>query len=262
MKYIGTSGFSYDDWVGPYYPPDLDKKEWLSFYAREFNTTELNFTYYRLPNVWTLARMADKVPPGFRFAVKAYRGMTHEREEDNPQEFVQFVDALQPLIEEQKFACVLVQFPWSFKASDENRDYLKLVRERLGELATVVEFRNAEWIADETFDLLRQLKLGFCCVDQPQLKGLLPPIAEATSDVAYVRFHGRNASKWWQHEEAWERYDYQYSPEELAEWVPKIEQLESAAETVYVYTNNHFSGQAVNTARQLRMMLVESTNSN
>jgi uncharacterized protein YecE (DUF72 family) len=131
------------------------------------------------------------------------------------------------------------------------------VRERLGELPTVVEFRNVEWIADGTFELLRRLKLGFCCVDQPQLKGLLPPIAEATSDVAYVRFHGRNAAKWWHHAEAWERYDYQYSPEELAEWVPKIEHLESAAETVYVYTNNHFNGQAVNTARQLRMMLEE-----
>ncbi len=255
MIYIGTSGFSYDDWVGPYYPANLDKKEWLSFYAREFNTTELNFTYYRLPNPWTLARMADKVPPGFRFAVKAYRGMTHEREEDKPEEFVQFVDALRPLIEQDKFGCVLIQFPWSFKATDQNRDYLKQVRERLGDLPAVVEFRNVGWVRDDTFDLLRRLNLGFCCVDQPRLKGLLPPIAEATAGVGYVRFHGRNAAKWWRHEEAWERYDYRYSQEELAEWVPKIRHLDSVAETVYVYANNHFRGQAVDTARQLRALL-------
>jgi uncharacterized protein YecE (DUF72 family) len=87
------------------------------------------------------------------------------------------------------------------------------------------------------------------------LKGLLPPIAEATSNVAYVRFHGRNAAKWWQHEQAYERYDYTYSREELGEWTPKIGKLNQAAETVFVFANNHFRAQGIDTARQLRLML-------
>jgi uncharacterized protein YecE (DUF72 family) len=141
MIYIGTSGFSYKDWVGPYYPEGTPRGEWLPFYARDFNVTELN--------------------------------------------------------------------------------------------------------------------LGFCCVDQPRLKGLIPTLAEATSTTAYVRFHGRNAKKWWQHDEAWERYDYSYTDEELEEWVPKLRKLEDKAENTFVFANNHWQGQAVQTARQLRMLLTD-----
>jgi len=80
MIRVGTSGFSYKDWVGPYYPPDLSERDWLAFYAREFLTCELKFTYYRLPDAKTLARMAGKTPPGFLFTLKAFQGLTHERD--------------------------------------------------------------------------------------------------------------------------------------------------------------------------------------
>jgi uncharacterized protein YecE (DUF72 family) len=130
-----------------------------------------------------------------------------------------------------------------------------VLRERLGELPVVVEFRNARWLTDDVFDLLRQLDFGFCCVDEPRLPNLLPPLAEKTSDVGYVRFHGRNSAKWWQHEHAYERYDYSYTPEELNEWLPKIRELDSATEKTFVFANNHWRGQAVNTIRQLRMMM-------
>jgi uncharacterized protein YecE (DUF72 family) len=252
--YVGTSGYSYDDWVGPVYPPGLDKKNWLSFYAREFNTTEINFTYYRMPNPWTLERMAAKVPDAFVFTVKATRELTHVRE-DTQELFPQFREALKPLIEAGKFGCVLAQFPYSFHNTPENRAYLRTFRERMGDLPVVVEFRNREWITEGVFELLREQGLGFCCVDQPRLRGLIPPIAEATAPVAYVRFHGRNAKKWWQHEEAWERYDYTYSDDELREWVPKIHHLEEEAETVFAFANNHWQGQAVGTARQLKALL-------
>ncbi|MFB0546398.1 MAG: DUF72 domain-containing protein, partial [Anaerolineae bacterium] len=248
MILIGTSGFSYKDWVGPYYPAGLPQREWLRFYAREFPTCELNFTYYRLPAPRTLERMADKVPPGFLFTLKAYQGITHERE-DNEGAFIQFVESLKPLIEAGKFGGVLAQFPFSFHATGENRDYLRLCRERLGDLPVAVEFRNARWLTAETFALLRENKLGFCCVDEPRLKGLIPPVAEVTADVAYVRLHGRNAAKWWQHEHAWERYDYTYSDEELSEWVPKIRELAERTKTTFVFANNHWRGQAVDTAR-------------
>ena len=254
MIYVGTSGYSYDDWVGPYYPADLKKSEWLGFYAREFRATEINFTYYRMPDARTLERMAAKVPEGFLFTVKATQEMTHVRE-DTKGLFAQFREALRPLIEEGKFGCVLAQFPYSFHNTEENRAYLVAFRERMGDLPVVVEFRNRKWIRDEIFELLREHRLGFCCVDQPRLRNLIPPIAEVTGPVAYVRFHGRNARKWWRHEHAWERYDYTYSEEELQEWVPKIRYLDERAERTFAFANNHWQAQAVGTARQLRMLL-------
>ena len=256
---IGTSGFSYKDWVGPVYPKGLHKAEWLGYYARElgFRTCELNFTYYRLPDPRTLERMAAKVPEGFIFTLKATRTLTHERDKATPEEFTRFVEGVQPLIAEEKFGCVLAQFPYSFHATPENRGFLRRLRGGMGELPVVVEFRNGRWLTDETFALLREQGLGFCCVDEPRLKGLIPPIARTTGPVAYVRFHGRNAKKWWRHDEPWERYDYTYSDEELREWVPEIRGLAEEAETVYCFANNHWEGQAVGTARQIGLLLGE-----
>ncbi|MEM4724630.1 MAG: DUF72 domain-containing protein, partial [Candidatus Hadarchaeum sp.] len=129
-------------------------------------------------------------------------------------------------------------------------------RDAMSGLPVVVEFRNARWLTPETFAFLEENELGFCCVDEPRLKGLIPPIAEATSRIAYVRFHGRNAKKWWRYDEPWERYDYTYSREELEEWVPKIKDLEAKAEKTFLFANNHWRAQAVDTARQLRLLLL------
>ena len=252
---IGTSGYSYKDWVGPFYPPGTAQGEYLSFYANEFRTTELNFTFYRLPDSKTLARIMAKVGPGFLFAVKATRTLTHELADDLQAEANQFVQAVEPMAAAGELGCVLVQFPYAFKDTPGSRDHLKRLRESLGDLPVAVEFRHDSWVTDETFDFLRRHRLSYCCVDQPRLKGLLPPIAVATAPVAYVRFHGRNAATWWQHEEAWQRYDYTYSRDELAEWIPKIRALAEESESVLVYTNNHWQGQAVDAARQLREML-------
>jgi uncharacterized protein YecE (DUF72 family) len=254
MIYVGTSGFSYDDWVGPYYPEGLNKTEWLSFYAREFNTMELNSSYYGVPTTFAMERMAQKTPDGFQFTVKAHQDMTHKRE-DNELVFTQFNAALKPMIEQGKFGCVLAQFPNSFHNAPDSLDYLKLFRERMGDLAVVIELRQRDWLNDETFALLRELHFGFCCVDEPRFTSLMPPITEVTSDVAYVRFHGRNAQKWWSHAEAWERYNYTYKPEELQEWVPKLEGLAEKSQRMFVFANNHYRGQAIDTARQLKLML-------
>jgi uncharacterized protein YecE (DUF72 family) len=255
---IGTSGFSYQDWVGPVYPEGLPKQEWLPYYAQEFSTCELNFSYYRIPGAATLQSIADKVPDGFLFSIKAYKGITHEREEPEPQ-MERFRASLAPLIDAGKLACVLAQFPYSFHANRENYAYLERVREGFGDLPVVVEFRSREWIHRRTFEFLRRLDLGYCCVDQPRFKSLVPPVAEVTGPVGYVRFHGRNYQKWWQHDEAWERYDYAYSDEELLEWVPKITQLDEEAPLTLVYMNNHWAGQAVGTARQLTELIKETT---
>jgi len=254
MIYLGTSGFSYNDWVGPFYPLGMPKKEWLLYYAREFNACEINATYYTLPKPAVMESMARKTGPGFLFAVKANRQMTHERE-NNEEVFKVFREMLAPLIDLGKMGCVLAQFPNSFRFNDENRDYLETFREWLGHLPVVIEFRNAGWLREDVFGWLRRHELGFCCVDEPPLPNLIPPIAEATSKIAYVRFHGRNKEKWWQHEHAYQRYDYSYSPEELGEWLPKIRYLDQTAERTFVFANNHWRGQAVSTIRQLRMML-------
>ena len=254
MIRIGTSGYSYADWIGPFYPEGLPERDMLPYYARHFDTVEINFTYYRLPSAYALGAMARKVPEGFLFTVKASQELTHGRE-DNEQAFARFIEALKPLEDQGKFGCVLAQFPWSFRPGAENRAYLEYLREQFRDLPVVVEFRNAGWVSEETFALLHRLRLGFCCVDEPRLKGLMPPIAQVTGPIAYLRFHGRNAAKWWQHEESWERYDYTYSEDELREWLPKIQEMESAAETLYIFANNHWQGQAVGTARQLRLLL-------
>jgi uncharacterized protein YecE (DUF72 family) len=255
MIRIGTSGFSYKDWIGPVYPPDLPEREHLSFYAREFSTVELNVTYYRIPERYTVQGWARKTPDDFLFSVKAFGGLTHERESPD---FAGFVTALQPLIAAGKLGCVLAQFPNSFHPIPENRDYLRRLREGFGDLPVVVEFRHAAWVNQPTFELLKELNLGFCSVDEPRLRGLMPPVAVATGPVAYVRFHGRNAAKWYDHKEAWERYNYTYRPEELREWVPRLRQLDAEAPLTLVYFNNHFGGQAVKGARDLGQLLLTS----
>jgi uncharacterized protein YecE (DUF72 family) len=251
---IGTSGFSYEDWRGYFYPQELPKKEMLNYYAEHFPTVEVNATYYSLPHPATFYQMARKVPPGFEFVVKAHKDMTHAAE-FLPDAFQQFRAALEPLREAGMLGCVLAQYPWSFKAIPENRNALQQLRVELPELPVVVEFRNAGWVSDDTFALLRELQFGFCCVDEPHLKGLMPRIVKATSPIGYVRFHGRNAAKWWRHEQAYERYDYLYSEEKLAEWVPKIRDLSEETEKTYLFFNNHYEGKAGQNAQMMAQLL-------
>lgn len=250
MLRIGTSGYSYDDWKGFFYPDKIKNSDMLPFYAQSFDTVEINYTYYRPPSARTLGAMAAKVPDGFVFTIKAFQGMTHERE-DNQQVFDEFVEALAPLIDQGKLGCVLAQFPASFKQSEAERAYLAAFRERMGDLPLVYEFRHRSWLDEPMLEYLRALDVGFCCVDEPHFQTLMPPAAVATNRIGYVRFHGRNAAKWWQHEHAWERYSYTYSREELQEWVPRIRSLQEQCDVVYLFANNHFQAQAVETARLL-----------
>jgi uncharacterized protein YecE (DUF72 family) len=252
MIRLGTSGFSYDDWIGPFYPEDLPRWGWLGYYADRFSTVELNVTYYRLPEHRIVSGWVKRTPDDFLFAVKAHQSLTHEREEPD---YAGYLEGLAPLVESNKLACVLAQFPHSFHATDANRVYLAQLREGLSEVPVVAEFRDQAWVSDETYELLRQLEMGFCCVDQPRLKGLMPPVAVATSPVAYVRFHGRNSAKWWHHEHAWERYDYTYAEQELDPWVPRIRELAAASPLTLVYANNHYKGQSVDTIRKLEKLL-------
>ena len=252
MIRLGTSGFSYDDWIGEVYPEELPKWQWLPYYARSFNTVELNVTYYRLPDARYVRGWIDRTPEDFLFTVKAHQSLTHERNEPDVKAFC---ESIQDLFTSGKLGCILAQFPHSFHANLENKTYLSDLAKNLEGYPVVVEFRSNDWIRDDTFQLLRELNLGFCCVDEPRIKGLMLPIAVATGPLAYVRFHGRNGEKWWQHEFAWERYDYTYSDEELEEWIPKIRDLDGQAPLTLVYANNHYKGQSVNTINKLQKLL-------
>ncbi len=111
-----------------------------------------------------------------------------------------------------------------------------------------------DWLTDETYRLLRADDLGFCCVDEPYF----PRVDKVTAEIAYVRFHGRNYQKWWKHDQAYERYDYTYSEEELKEWAPKIEEMNHEAKETFVFANNHYKAQGIDTARQLKLLLPEA----
>ncbi|NLZ43404.1 MAG: DUF72 domain-containing protein [Clostridia bacterium] len=255
---IGTSGFSYDDWLGPFYPEGLAPAAMLPFYAKNFKAVEINFTYYQMPGSQSISGLERKTPAGFTFCLKAHKSMTHEISKDPAEAgeiFHRFRQALFPLVDAGKLGCVLLQFPWGFKYSHENLEYLCFAREALGDLPAVVEFRNAGWVKEEVFSFLSGLNFGFCCVDEPRLRGLMPPVARVTSDLAYLRFHGRNAARWWKHDEPWERYDYLYSSAELQEWIPAILKLSAQAKTTFVFFNNHHAGQAVINARILAELL-------
>ena len=254
---VGTSGYSYDDWVGPFYPSGLSKRTFLDYYARHFPAVEVNYTYYRMPNARTLAAMSQKTAPDFQFVIKANSAMTHERTADAAV-FAEFAQGLSPLVAEGKLACVLAQFPYSFHPGPKSHVYMELFREQLPQLPIVIEFRNAKWFTAETFELLTELGFGYCCVDEPRLRNLMPPAAVATSEIGYVRFHGRNYEKWWHHDEAWERYDYLYSRQELEEWIEKIRQISDQTEQTYVFFNNHYQAQAVQNAQLFTEMLREA----
>lgn len=258
MIHVGTSGFKFDDWKGSFYPAGLKEKDWLSYYARHFNALEINSSFYRLMHPATFYRMAEKVPEGFCFVVKLYRTLTHEIGPGSEADLATFLDSIRPLQDAGKLGCLIAQFPTSFRPGQEALDYLASLRERCGDVPLAVEFRHRSWAADEVFDFLRSHRLAYVCVDEPQFSNLMPPIAEATADFAYVRFHGRNYQTWWKSGEEKLRYDYLYSREELEEWLPKIEELHRRTDRVYVFMNNCFQGKAATNALELAEMLEES----
>jgi uncharacterized protein YecE (DUF72 family) len=255
---VGTSGFSYPEWKGPFYPEKLSQQRMLEFYAQHFSAVEINSTYYHIPPARNMAAMAKRAEGRVEFAVKAHQDMTHAR--DKYADAVPlFREAIAPLREAGALGCVLAQFPFSFKATLANADFLRRIASDLAPDSVVVEFRHRSWTTDETFARLRDLGMAYCCVDEPRLPNLPPSVVQATSAIGYVRFHGRNRQKWWTHAEAWERYDYLYSEAELMEWIPKIRALAEITQKCYAFFNNHARGQAVTNAQMLIGLLANGT---
>ena len=173
MIWIGTSGYSFDDWSGVFYPPDLPRGKRLDHYVQHFRTVEVNSTYYRLPHPAVLHQMEKKTPVGFRFIVKLNQDATHKKTTD-PEHYRAFLDVIRPLEEAGKFYGALAQFPWGFKRTAGNRDHLLRIRDGMDGRPVFVEFRHDSWACDETFHELRAEGLGYCAVDEPELRGLFP----------------------------------------------------------------------------------------
>jgi uncharacterized protein YecE (DUF72 family) len=250
---IGTSGYSYDDWRGILYPESLPKEEFLRYYALFFPFVELNFSYYAMPKASSLVAMVAKTPSGFCFSVKAHRSLTHEPGSTWRDDAAVFVEALAPMSEADRLLTVLVQLPYSFHHTPENRSYLASLLSALSPLPLAVEFRNDEWQTERVFDELERRGVGVVMVDRPELPGLPPLGDRVTGDLAYVRFHGRNAGAWWSGD-ATSRYDYLYSVDELAVAVPRLRRM-AKAERVLIAFNNHARGNAVRNARELKSII-------
>ncbi|HEX6176912.1 MAG TPA: DUF72 domain-containing protein, partial [Thermoanaerobaculia bacterium] len=196
--------------------------------------------------------------PDFRFTTKVFRGFTHEKAALAADDVKAFRNYLDPLMENGRLGAILLQFPWSFKNSEEAREKLAKLFAAFDEYPRALEVRHASFQSDDFFRFLDEHDVGFVNVDQPLFSDSVKPADTVTGGVAYARFHGRNYQKWFAHEESWERYNYLYSKEELDPWVERIEKMATNNDT-YVITNNHFRGQAVVNATDIKRALRQET---
>ena len=251
----------------------------LGYYARQFPLVEVDSTYYAPPNEQTTKLWARRTPDGFTFNIKAFSLLTGhptkvgalpkdlrpESEKKNlyPKDvpaqtyeevWTRFLTALDPLVDAGKLGLLLFQFPPWFTIRKSNKQTLLEVAARCKPLRIAVEFRHASWFAGdnehETIDFLREHELPYVVVDMPQgHRSSIPPVVEATSDLAAVRFHGHSDK--WTSNDIHEKFGYLYSEQELAQWAPKVQDLASKTKQTHVLMNNCYSDYAQRNAQQL-----------
>ncbi len=270
---IGTCSWADEALSKHWYPKGTPAGERLAYYAQHFDTVEVDSTYYRLPAEPMVQRWAERTPDDFVMHVKAFGLMTRhpvkvealppDLRDDAPVDdrgrverpsrefrgevFRRFLEALEPLRATGKLGGILFQFPSYVVYKDRSLDYLRWAREQLGADEMLVEFRHVSWLddehRDETLRFLENIGATHVIVDAPRIEGaknLVPTVLALTSPTAYVRFHGRNADTWNKRGgSASERFDYLYSEEELAEWVPPLRELSEQAEQAYAFFNNN-----------------------
>ncbi|MBI4665994.1 MAG: DUF72 domain-containing protein [Nitrospinae bacterium] len=258
---IGTSGFSYDDWIGPVYPEGIQKGDMLRYYSHElgFKVVELNFTYYTMPSPRVFESMLKETPEDFYFVVKAHSSMTHKiRAEDgsflrDEGAFEAFLKGVEPLTQAGRLKCALAQFPMKFNRTADAVEHLKWVAESLKSIRLTVEFRNSAWVSQSVFNTLKSLDVGYCVVDEPDLPGLVPFTPVVTASPAYVRYHGRNPK--WFNTPINVRYDYLYPESELRGTLGDMARITRSADETLVFFNNHFRGSAVKNAKMMIELL-------
>ncbi|GAA4016127.1 DUF72 domain-containing protein [Deinococcus rubellus] len=254
--YIGTGGYTNDDWIGEdlLYPPGTKQTEFLSLYAQHFDAVELNSSFYGIPGLKAFEGMVRKSAGRTRFAVKLNKVFTHER---NPQDsdFDRMLQSPQPLREAGMMGPYLAQFPYSFHRTPGNRTYLRELAERFAGHELAVEFRNQGWDRPEVRDGLREFGLIWVSPDYPPVAGVPEPALHITAPVAYLRLHGRNSGNWWSGESAAERHDYRYHQAEMDEWADKIAFVDGEVDEVYVFFENTTKGHALKNIPMLRQAL-------
>ena len=237
---IGTSGWHYDHWAGPFYPADLPKDRWLEYYAQSFDTVELNNTFYHLPKPQSLKRWHTITPKDFIYAVKASRYITHIKKlKDISEELTRFLDLVGIL--GKKLGPILYQLPPSLhKNLDRLESFISAIgRPKKG--IAVFEFRHESWYCEDTYKLLRKFNAGFCIHD---LSGLQSPRI-VTADIIYVRFHGTTG-----------RYSGCYSKTQLRNWAKWLKDRAKDVRGIYVYFNNDACAYAVQNAKELKEQLI------
>lgn len=263
---IGTCSWADEGLLKTWYPRGVSSAAArLAYYAQRFDIVEVDSPFYALPAPETAARWAERTPEGFTFHVKASGEMTGHRPADREQAFREFRVALGPLEASGKLRGVLVQYHPRFVKSGEALLELETLAARLDPLVPLVEFRHRSWLEEgereDTLSFLERHGLAYVSVDAPATRAsnVLPRLAAATHPVAYVRFHGRNAKTWnIRSEHSWERFDWYYRAEELAEWVEPLRRLAAEAEEVYALFNNNKDDQAPRSAGILRGLLDEA----
>ncbi len=235
--HIGTSGYSYKHWRGRYYPEDLPASEWLRFYVRDFDTVELNNTFYHLPTEQAFDNWRKSTPHGFTFAVKGSRFLTHMIKLKDPERgLVNFLPRAERL--RWKLGPILWQLPPKWNANAERLEiFLKLLPR---EHRYAFELRNPSWMTDEIYTILRKHNAAFCIYE---LAGYRSPV-EITADWTYVRLHGPTQFK----------YQGSYTAAQLSEWADRIRQWSKSMKAVYVYFDNDDSAYAVQNALTLKRL--------
>ena len=257
----GPAGWSYTHWDGIVYPtPKPRGFHPLEHLADLFDAVEINASFYQplRPEVTRLWLKKVAANPNFLFTAKLHRSFTHERLLDR-RSVAGFKEGLWPILRGGRLGCLLMQFPWSFRFTAENRAHLITLRRAFSEFSLAAELRHSSWMADEAVGTLIDYRIGFCNIDQPRHTSTMPPTAYLTSAVGYVRLHGQ-ASRTWQDDFSVPADKpavkcYLYSKRELEEWRTRIDKIRSHADRTFVFTNNDGAGMSVVNALQLQGML-------
>jgi uncharacterized protein YecE (DUF72 family) len=252
----------YKDWEGIVYPePKPRGFDQLRCISEYFDAVEVNSSYYGPPLPKTCANWARRVEPNpnFRFTAKIWKRFTHERDKAwTTAEVDQVTAGFDVLMESGKLGAVLLQFPWSFRRTEETREWLGDVARTFSRYPLVVEVRHTSWLVPDFLRTLAEDGIGFVNIDQPLYHDSIGPTSHVTSHVGYVRVHGRNYKDWFRDKAPVEqRYNYLYKPDELAPWSARTSEIAADPTTreVYVITNNHYRGKAVANALMLKSMV-------
>ena len=264
---IGTSGYDYPEWKGIFYPQDLKRKDFLSYYATQFNALEVNNTFYNMPTADRLLSFWERSEGKLQFSLKANRMLTHEEGPAWELDASLFLHAVSTLANKSCLCAVLFQFPQSFHYTPENRVYLSKLIDAFGSLPVVIEFRHIEWIRESVLEGLQSRGVGLCYCDMPELKYLPNNALEervvpesVKSPSFYLRLHGRNADAWYASDNSpngSSRYTYDYTDQELSEFVPVIQNVILTGRQPIVFFNNHPNGSGARNAKRLCELLKE-----